>query len=116
MKRIIKERGTGKTYELVKLSAEKQIPILCMSKEGVLDRAKELNVKIPQPISIWDYEKGLHRGRDIESVLVDDSEYILQRLLEFKINALTVTKPKEVTMEEIGDMIGHSVGDFVVVE
>lgn len=116
MKRIIKERGAGKTYDLVKLSAEKQIPILCMGNYDVLDVAKELNVKIPEPISIWEYKRGFHKGRRIDDILVDEADFILQELLNIPIYALTITKPKEISKKEIANIIGVNVDDFIIVE
>ena len=116
MKRIFKERGMGKTTDIVKISAEKQIPILCMSKHCIYDRAKEFNLKIPEPITIKDFMDGKHRGKTIDTILVDESEYILQTLLGIKIYALTGTKPLIVSKEQVGDMIGRNTGDFEIVD
>lgn len=80
MIKVIGERGSGKTTKLVKLSAEKQIPILCMSeasKKAIFEKAKNLGISnLPTPVV---FEKD-YRG--FYEVLVDDAEFILKCLLK----------------------------------
>ena len=89
MKIIYKPRGTGKTTDLVKMSAEKQIPIICMTKatvQHIKDISTKINVNIPEPIDI--------RGgvpKQLENALVDDAEYILQYLLNVKIECASIS-------------------------
>lgn len=82
------QRNTGKTTELVKLSAQKQIPILCMdtSISHINDIAKDLNLNIPTPISINNYRQG-----ETDTVLVDNAEYVLQYLLGCNIDTLSMS-------------------------
>lgn len=86
MKIIYKSRGTGKTTELVKLSASTQIPIICINSKYVIEVAKELGLTIPQPISIKDYKPFSN-----EKILVDDAEHVLAHLIG-KIECATLSK------------------------
>lgn len=86
MKIIYKSRGTGKTTELVKLSASTQTPIICINPRYISDVAKELGLIIPQPISIKDYKPFSN-----EKILVDDAEYVLSHLIG-KIECMTISK------------------------
>lgn len=92
MKKIIKNRGDGKTTDLVKLSAEKQIPIIVHTNGNInyiKNIARELGLNIPNPIHIssLDFEKGM----SFNEVLVDEADLVLQELLSFKINTLTMS-------------------------
>lgn len=95
MNKIIMGRRFGKTYNLVKLSAIKQIPILCAyshSKITIKEKAKELGVIIPEPLSVRDiWDKGIR----LEEVLVDDAERVLEYMLKgicgANIHTLTFT-------------------------
>ncbi len=73
---------------MVKLSAQKQIPILCMdtSISYINDIAKDLNLNIPTPISINNYRQG-----ETDTVLVDNAEYVLQYLLGCNIDTLSMS-------------------------
>jgi hypothetical protein len=80
------ERGSGKSWELVRDSAKMQIPILVSHErnvEYVKERAKEQNLNIPDPIV---YQKGMHLGK---SVLVDDLESFISSVLGGKIVGAT---------------------------
>lgn len=89
MKIIYKPRSSGKTTELVKLSASMQAPIICINPRYVSEVAKELRVTIPQPISIKDYKPFSN-----EKILVDDAEYVLAHLIG-KIECMTLSKPHQ---------------------
>ena len=88
MKIIYKKRASGKTTEIVKLSAKTQIPIICASYATVI-RAKEiaqdLGLVIPEPIAIKDY-----KPHSIDKILVDDAEDVLKKLLG-NIEAITIS-------------------------
>lgn len=87
MKIISKGRGEGKTAELVKMSAETQIPILHHYPPYVEDVAEELGLSIPRPISIREFniEKP-------EKVLIDDVDFMLKRLLGTEVVAAALTE------------------------
>ena len=84
---IIGKRGYGKTYTLVKISAEKQIPIMVITlrqKENLLDIAKRNNLKIPEPVLV-EQSKGKRAN-----VLIDNAEDMLAYLLRSSIDTMTI--------------------------
>ena len=90
MKIIARNRSKGKTTELIKISAEKQIPIVCdtSSVQYIIDKAKEMNLKIPQPLTVQ--QLNMIQWRD-KSILVDNAELILQNKLGHKIEAISIS-------------------------
>lgn len=85
MNKIIKPRQTGKTTELVKISAEKKVPILThslASKRMIEYLACELELEIPTPICVRHQYENCVLRKEIESVLVDDCDVVLGMLLE----------------------------------
>ena len=85
---IYKPRNSGKTTDLIKISAEKNIPILCFSSSisYIISLAKELNLRIPKPIALHDYANHV-----VDNVIIDDAEYVLQYLLNSNIEAMSIT-------------------------
>ena len=95
MKIIAKGRGKGKTTELIKMSAEKQIPIVCRTSsiKYIKEQAKQMNLKIPEPIPFhWtDINKPCFGGIT-GKVLIDDVDCILTGLFPDKsIEAITIS-------------------------
>lgn len=92
MKIIAKGRGQGKTTELIKISAEKQIPIVCVHDEMIIDikkRAKEMNLKIPEPLKFK--ELNLTQWRD-SPILIDNADLFLNnRVFGHRIEAITIS-------------------------
>jgi putative NADH-flavin reductase len=117
MKKIIKGRGQGKTWDLVTISAEKQIPIVVATGKAathISDVAKARGLLIPIPIPAWKFENNV-RGRNITQVLVDDAEHVLGALLGCQIVALSMNEQIHYTKEDIAKLIGKSVDDFEIV-
>lgn len=95
MKVIYKERGKGKTEELIKQSAKNGGYIVCQSMtlaEGILYRARKLGLKIPTPITYREFLDGRYCGRGIKSFLIDDADMLLQYMTNVKIEAITMTE------------------------
>lgn len=95
MNKIIMGRGFGKTYNLIKLSAVMQIPIICAyNKDYIIKMSKELGVAIPKPLTAREVFSGGHRVREGD-VLVDDAEqvldYLMREMLGANIHTLTIT-------------------------
>jgi flagellar biosynthesis GTPase FlhF len=94
MKKILKPKGTGKTTDLIKLSAETKINIVCLDSERVLQvqkQAKTLKIDIPKVMSWKDfiYSKDDNKGK---SILIDNADDILQNLCyPIKLEAITLT-------------------------
>lgn len=86
MKKAISGRQTGKTEKLIKLSAEKQIPILVTSIAAVRqlqERAKKMELSIPEPISVSQLmsDAYLNNISEIPNIIVDDAEFVLREIL-----------------------------------
>lgn len=81
---IIKQRGHGKTSDLIRMSAQNSVPILALDKMYVKDLAKRMNIKIPEPISYSEYFSNHLR----EAVYIDELNTLLWRL---GIDALACT-------------------------
>lgn len=95
---IIGKRGSGKTTELIKKSAEEKIYILtatkCRARE-ILEVAKRLNLIIPYPITVAEYiNDDTYRGPVDErgEILIDDADGVLQYIFNgVYIDGITLT-------------------------
>lgn len=86
MRKLIMNRGQGKTTAMVYASAATGVPILCPSRQQgnyIKSKANGLGVEIPEPVYLEDD----FRGRRVESVLVDDAEQVLHGLVKKTIGA-----------------------------
>ena len=82
------KRVCGKTTELIRVSNEVQIPIVvldCHRKQYVKNRAKILNIDIPEPITIHDLMDCGKKVWNGKGILVDDVEDILSCLFRTTI-------------------------------
>ena len=110
MKIINLPRGCGKTTRLLYASEFNDSPILCMSqaaKQHLLDSAKRLKLKIPEPITPSDVTMGSVFKTSIrdKDILVDEAPMVLQSLLSFivmicDIKAITLTDEENTKMIE----------------
>ena len=92
MKIIRTDRGRGKTTELIKQSAKDGSYILCMNKGNarhIYDMAKKMNFNIPYPITVADLPLRGFKG----SVLIDEVDYILPRLIGAEVDIITTSAP-----------------------
>lgn len=74
---VIKDRGTGKSTQLVYTSAVTQCPIITQHRTSIIhlmDLANELGVVIPTPMTVDDYKA---RGRIHENHILIDEGYDL---------------------------------------
>lgn len=74
---VIKDRGTGKSTQLVYTSAVTQYPIITQRRTSIMylmDLANELGVVIPTPMTVDDYKA---RGRIRENHILIDEGYDL---------------------------------------
>lgn len=92
MKIIRTERAGGKTTELIKQSAKDGSYILCMNRANahyIYGMAKEMNFNIPYPITVADLPLRGFKG----SVLIDEVDYILPRLIGAQVDIITTSAP-----------------------
>jgi len=86
MKKILKKRETGKTAELIHMSANKDnwpTIIVCRSFDEV-DRvwrqAQSMGLEIPQPITFSHLRRGKFEPSAINGFLIDNADMLLQSL------------------------------------
>lgn len=98
MKIINLKRGHGKTTRLLYASEFNSIPILCegrAQKKLLLDKAIQLGLSIPEPITVQELITGhLH----LSKILIDEALSVLQCLLKSlgvdEISAIALTADK----------------------
>lgn len=84
-------RTNGKTIKTIQLSAEKQMPIVCFSyhqMEYIKYRAKEMNLKIPEPIMVEDVRRKVRGNR--RGLIVEDLDLLLRRLFDDEVHYATM--------------------------
>ena len=95
---ILKERGKGKSTGLLYTSEATGYRIICYTRkqcEYLKNMAKELNLKIPDPMDLKTYMD--IKGHMIDSgILIDDLDACLDKILRdyFKIDVIAVTITK----------------------
>ncbi len=91
---MIGEKGSGKTAELLKMSAKNKVYILTSNLQRVsslANLADNMKLDIPFPISLPEAINGKLKGSYIEELYIDDVEGVLYELLGVKIKAMTIT-------------------------
>lgn len=91
MKILRMDRGNGKTFHLIKLSAILDSPIICateQSKKYILDKAKEMALEIPEPIVV----NRNSYGRRNTDLLIDDLELVLKGLFGSDVVVATTSE------------------------
>ncbi len=96
MKFIIGAPGTGKTKEILRLSEENNIPVLCESpqrKARLLERARQYGFVIPVPIVFNEVTP------NDKVVYVDDIERLLKAMLNVSVDTVTLNllNPTDIT-------------------
>ena len=92
MKFILGAPGIGKTKEILRLSAENRIPVLCESqarKERLLQRAYQYGYVIPVPIVFSEVS-----SKD-GVVYIDDIDRLFKAMFPCKVEAVTLNLENE---------------------
>lgn len=80
---IIKDRGTGKTTQLLYTSATTQYPIIVQNKlqiELLLDKANDLDLIIPVPMTVEEVKN--KRGMNYDHLLIDEGYNLIGEALD----------------------------------
>ena len=92
---IYKKRNTGKTTELIKISAETGYYIVCARQElanYIQCDAIKLGYKIPLPITYDEFLQHKYNSHGIKGFLIDDAELLLERISKtVPIHTITLT-------------------------
>ena len=86
-------RGHGKTIKAIKLSIEKQMPIVCWSyghKKQIEQTAREIDAKriMPEPIPATEVRKKVIGNR--KGLIVDDLDILLRKILDDNVYYATM--------------------------
>ena len=98
MEIIYKERGKGKTTDLIKLSAEKGYYIVCKGRDEsqrIASQAIEMGLSIPLPITFNEFLCSDY-GYCVKGFLIDNADILLSHLGRGRVKAATLTKPSQV--------------------
>lgn len=99
MEYIIGGRHCGKTTQLIKESAEKQIYILVKDRKRqdmLWKQAREMGVTdMPYPVTFEDFQRSRFQGTFIRKILVGDADDILKMIFApIEIEAITMSVNK----------------------
>lgn len=86
-------RANGKTMKAIRLSVEKQMPIICWNyehKKQIEQTAKKMNVNgiMPEPILATEVRKKVIGNR--KGLIVDDLDILLRMILEDNVYYATM--------------------------
>jgi hypothetical protein len=93
---IARPRGSGKTTELIKMSAKNWIYIVVKDHRTAyrtMEMAKRMELEIPFPLTFEEYINGQF-SITISKVLIDDAEFLLQEVAGRRrptIQAITIS-------------------------
>ena len=95
---ICKERGQGKTYDLILESARTGTPILtAYDSRYIVQQATEIGIRIPQPLTKGEYEYFRRNGSLSwkngwnRKLLIDGVDGLLRQILDADIKTITCT-------------------------
>ena len=95
---IIKDRGTGKTTQLLYTSATTQYPIIVPNKlqtKLLLDKANDLDLIIPVPMTVEEFKNSRGCGMHHDCVLIDEGYDLIGEALDSylgtHVTAVTLT-------------------------
>lgn len=98
MKIIVKERGAGKTTQLL-LSAHRHNGYLVVPSRKrayqVAEMARQMDLDINFPLSFDEFVKGQFHGRNCEPLWIDDVDLLLEHLARgTSIGAMTISEER----------------------
>lgn len=96
MIKIFRPRQSGKSTELIKISAKTGHYIVTANRiraKVLFKQARELGYNIPNPFTVEDYlRSGKLKGSFIKEILIDDADAVLQAVFNtVRIEAITMT-------------------------
>lgn len=101
---IIKDRAIGKTTQLLYTSATTQYPIIVQNKLQttlLLDKAKDLNLIIPVPMTVEEVKN--KRGMNYDHVLIDEGYNLIGEALDAYMGTHVVAVTLTDRVKELAD-------------
>jgi len=99
MKIIGGPRASGKTYQLITLSAESGFYIVCGNRKQaaqIAQAAKERNLAIPFPLTFREFRGCEYYGRGIRGLLIDNADDLLNEIGDGLVKGMSVTYRHEI--------------------
>jgi hypothetical protein len=116
MKIIQMKRGEGKTTALIKMSAEKQIPIYAMTakeRDLLIEKAKILGIdNFPTPLIPVD----LYNFSNTRKVLIDELDTFMKYIYNIEIVAATLSEVEEMSFYELCRRAGLTPDDVEITD
>lgn len=81
--KILSGIRSGKSTKLIQMSSESGGYIICKNHaraRAIIDRAEELNLHIPFPLTYEEFLRGSYNGRGIKEFYIDGVDELLQGL------------------------------------
>ena len=98
---IVTGRQGGKTTQLIRRAAEQFAYIVCPDREQVQfiqQQARQMGLKIPQPITWDDFIQRRWHGRGIRAFMLDNLDACIQSMARgVPVTAVTLTDDSPVT-------------------
>lgn len=98
MRLLIKDRAKGKTTQMIYTSETTGYPIVVeteMQKNFIMNKAKEMDIIIPEPITIGEINNIRGRIRPDDKIIIDEGYNIIEKALKAYIGcdvmAVTLT-------------------------
>lgn len=94
MRVIHKQKGGGKTYDLIKAADNYDGYIVCISQDEcarIAGIAGEMGCKIHFPISFHEF-RNREYGPLVNHFLIDNVDEMLRQMTEFPITVISITK------------------------
>jgi hypothetical protein len=97
MKQITGGIRSGKTTELIRLSAETGGYIVCLNMDEasrIQFQSQEMGLKIPFPITFDEFKSHQYYGRGIKGFLIDNADMLLKSMSSVPVLAITMSNPE----------------------
>jgi hypothetical protein len=99
MRIIHKKRQTGKTTELIKEAAKKDLYMVCMNKDTVnrvVEEAVRMDLHINYPLTFSEFFNHRFNGRGIKGFLIDDADMLIKEMSKgVPIEAIVINRIKD---------------------
>lgn len=93
MEIIVKQRGAGKTTELIRRAADCNGYIACANQnecKRVFHHSKLLGIDINFPITFDDLLKKGYHALGVRKVHIDDADLLIRRLTDLEVESISI--------------------------
>jgi hypothetical protein len=94
VKIVTEPRQRGKTTELIRLSAEEDLYIVCANRteaQRVAGVAREMGLSIPFPLTWGEFASRQYHGRGVKGFAIDNLDACIQQMTPVPIRAVSLT-------------------------